>query len=374
MTDISREELEEIRAIVDPNYFDVPVRKRLYERGFRELPHLPELAMQWFMEIGMEVSPLERELWFAKRRPEDEHLEGLPPWVYYEDSLEAPPLDEIHRVRVDDTQMLMWRDRERAPEGYYPMTVRDEFFRVDMAVLAVLVTMEADRIKPKEDYEYEGTEPELDFPKATLRYYRGAWFDGLPPKDQKDLAIRVYRRMYDVLESLRLLTTLLEYGEPGKNLTTHPMEEARSYVRAAELRHVHGLKNYEVAEALGLPKPKDYDAKVSYDRDKYGRKARDRIQKGEKILIEALGEEGFQKHVAECKSEKERWKTLGPEDRLVERLTDLKEDFAPVIRTSYREPLKEAFSRLLAGDRSVLEELRGNYPPRTYHPPRPPGE
>ncbi len=97
MTDISREMLKEIRAIVDPNYFDVPGRKRLYEKGFRELPHLPELAMQWFMEIGMEISPLERELWFAKRRPEDEHLEGLPPWAYYEDNLETPPLDEIHR-------------------------------------------------------------------------------------------------------------------------------------------------------------------------------------------------------------------------------------------------------------------------------------
>ncbi len=374
MTDISREMLEEIRAIVDPNYFDVPDRKRLYERGFRELPHLPELAIQWFMEIGMEISPLDRELWFAKRRPEDEHLEGLPPWAYYEDDLETPPLDEIHRVRVDDSRMLMWRGRERTTEGYHPMTVRDEFFRVDMAVLAVLVVMEADRTKPREDHEYKGTEPELDFAKAALRYYRGAWFDGLPPKDQKDLAIRVYRRMYDVLESMRLLTTLLEYGEPGKNLTTHPMEEARSYVRAAELRHVQGLKNFEVAEALGLPKPKDYDAEDSYDRGKYGRKARDRIQKGEKILIEALGEEGFRKHVKESKSEKERWETFGPEERLVERLADLKEDFAPVIRTDYRESLKAAFSRLLAGDYSVLEELRRDYPPRTHHPPRPPEE
>jgi hypothetical protein len=228
MTDISKEQLEEIRNIVDPHYSMMLSRQRLYKKGFKDLPHLPELAMKWFQEIANEVSPLPNELWFSKRRPEEEITDRAPDWVYHEDTLEAPSPDEIHRVRVGDSQtLLVWRDRERTPEGYKPMVVRDEFSRTDMAVLAVLTIMETEQAKPKELHEYEGTEPELAFAKTLIRYYRGSEFDGLSSKDQKDLTVRTYSRMYEVLNALRNLMAFLEYGEPGKNLTTHPLETFR---------------------------------------------------------------------------------------------------------------------------------------------------
>jgi hypothetical protein len=58
MTDITKEQLEEIRNIVDPDYSMMLSRKRLYEKGFRDLPHLPKLTMEWFQEIANGVSPL----------------------------------------------------------------------------------------------------------------------------------------------------------------------------------------------------------------------------------------------------------------------------------------------------------------------------
>jgi len=61
-------------------------------------------------------------LWFSKRRPSEEDRYGAPPWLYHEDTLETPKLDKVYRVRVGDSQtLLIWRDRERTPEGYKKM-------------------------------------------------------------------------------------------------------------------------------------------------------------------------------------------------------------------------------------------------------------
>jgi hypothetical protein len=85
----------------------------------------------------------------------------------------------------------MWRDKKRTPEGYKRMVITDEFFRTDMAVLAVLTIMEADRAEPKTPWKCTGDEPELDFTEALLRYYRDN-FDSLEPDVQKDLKVETY--------------------------------------------------------------------------------------------------------------------------------------------------------------------------------------
>jgi hypothetical protein len=242
MTRISREDLEKILGAIDPHYLPEEAgRKRLDDQGFRAQPHLPKLALQWFEEISSR-GPTHDELWFSKRRPSEEDRYGAPDFLYHEDTRETPPLDEVDRVRVGDSQtLLMWRDSERTPEGYKKMVIRDEFFRSDMAILAVLTIMEADRAEPKKYWEYAGNEPELDFAEALRRYYRDD-FDSLEPDVQKDLKVETYSRIYDFLESLRLLMAHLEYGEPRKGVTRKPLTTFRRDVRAAELKHIEGLQ------------------------------------------------------------------------------------------------------------------------------------
>src|SRR5215218_11312121 len=205
MPRISREDLEKILGAIDPHYLSEEAgRKRLKDQGFRAQPHLPKLALQWFEEISSR-GPTHDALWLSKRRPSEEDRYGAPDFLYHEDTLETPPLDEVHRVRVGDSQtLLMWRDRERTPEGYKRMIIRDEFFRADMAILAVLTIMEADRAEPKTSWKYAGNEPELDFAEALLRYYRDN-FDSLESDVQKDLKVDTHAKSYDSHESKRTL-------------------------------------------------------------------------------------------------------------------------------------------------------------------------
>ncbi len=375
MSDISREDLERILNAVDPRYEWDPNRRRLYEQGFRDQPHLPKLALQWFEEIASK-GPMYDELWFSKRRPSEEERYGLPPFIYSEGSLETPPLDEVYRVRVPHAQtLLLWRGTERTPEGYKRMVVTDEFFRTDMATLAVLTTMEADRAKLRKPWEYEGEERELDFAEALLRYYRDG-FEDLSPKVQLDLKVETYRRIHAFLEALRLLMAYLEYGEARAGAPTKPLTAFRRDARAAELKHIDGLKNREIAEkldaeGLGLEEPKSYrdeEEKV----EKYARKASDSAKRGREYLERALGERKLRHHLSRAKAEKEHFKRLDDVDRLMWALAD-KSNYVHdhVVRKlrhgdpnkEKRDELRKVLSRLLDGDRSVLEDARHTFNP-----------
>lgn len=126
MSSISKEDIEKILTDIDPHYRagGKSRRKRLHEQGFRDQPHLPRLALQWFEEISSR-GPVYDELWFSKRRPSEEERYGAPDFLYHEDTLETPPLDEVYRVRVGDSQVLLvWRDRERTTRGYKKMVIR----------------------------------------------------------------------------------------------------------------------------------------------------------------------------------------------------------------------------------------------------------
>jgi len=127
------------------------------------------------------------------------------------------------------------------------MLVRDEFFRRDMAILTII---EADHVEPMNPREYAGDEPELNFPEALLRFYRHD-FDSLSPDIQKDPKIEAFSRIRNFLEALRLLMmAYLEYGEPRQGTNKKPLTTFRRDVRVAELRHIEGLKNHEIAESL----------------------------------------------------------------------------------------------------------------------------
>jgi hypothetical protein len=372
MPRISTEDLETILGAIDPHYLpeDKAGRMRFYERGgFRDLPELPKLALRWFEEIGSR-GPKHGELWFSKRRPSEEARYGIPDFLYHEDTLETPPLDEVYPVRVGDSQtLLMWRDSERTPEGYKRMIIRDEFYRADMAILAVLTIMEADHAEPKTPYKYAGNEPELDFAEALLRYYRDN-FDSLTPDVQKDLKVETYKKIYDFLESLRLLIAYLEDGKPREGVTRKPLTTFRRDVRAAELKHIEGLKNHEIAEklnaeGLGLEEPKDYRDEAE-KKEKYARKARDSAKRGkERYLEKALGEKKLRQHFTKAKAEMEHFKKLDEVDRLMWTLADKSE----YVRTNIvrknrgdrnkdkRDNLRDLLFRLLQGERSLLERV-----------------
>lgn len=386
MNNIPKEVWEKLVAAIDSDGDLELDRRQLYERGLAEYPHLPRLAMEWVQELANEKSVLPQELWWSGRRPGEEARTGLPPRVYHEDTLEMPPLDEVYRIRVDDSQtLLMWRSRERTPEGYKNMVIRDEFFRSDMAILAVLTTMEADRAEPKEAlWMYAGDEPELDFAEALLRYYRDS-FDSLSPDVQKDLKIETFSKIYDFLEALRLLMAYLEYGEPRKGVKRKPLTTFRRDVRAAELKHIEGLKNHEIVErleveGLGFDEPKEYRDEAE-KKEKYARKARDSAKRGkEQYLEKALCEKKLRQHFSRAKAEMKHFENLDDVDRLMWTLADRSDyvrlnvvkNIAPGdINRDKRDKLRGVLSRLLQGDGSVLESMNETLRP-THHADEPP--
>jgi len=253
------------------------------------------------------------------------------------------------------------------------MIIRDEFFRTDMAILAVLTIMEADHAEPKEHWEYVGNEPELDFAEALLRYYRDN-FDSLEPDVQKDLKVETYKKIYAFLESLRLLMAHLEYGEARKGVTRKPLTTFRRDVRVAELKHIEGLKNHEIAEklnaeGLGLEEPKLYRDEAE-KKEKYARKARDSAKRGkEQYLEKALGEKKLRQHFIKAKEQMKHFERLDEVDQLMWTLGDRSEYVhTNIVRKNRgdlnkdkRDKLRDVLSRLLKGERSILERVDYQY-------------
>lgn len=295
----------------------------------------------------------------------------MPPWVYYEDTLEMPPRDEVHWVEAKSGQkLLVWRDGDRTPQGYKATVVRDAFFKADLAALAFLTALEADLLNFIEKHGSYGdpdSEREQEYARALLRYYRDG-YDALPCRGQEGLLRGTLERIHRVLKDARDLMAYLEHGEPWTGLPKNPLGNPRLDVRAAELKHIEELTLVEIGERLNIEKPKVEDSKTGqpreydhkYDKEKYARKVGDYASRGEEILKKALGEEGFLEHVEAAKSEIDRWESLGEEDRLVELLADMcPPDVARSIRNDRREALRDIFSGLLQrGERPTTEELR----------------
>jgi hypothetical protein len=205
--------------------------------------------------------------------------------------------------------------------------------------------MESSDERPRRVWEYAGDEPELEFPKALLRYYRPD-FENLSPKDQTYMAAETYRRLQEVVGALRNLTAYLEYGDPKAGLTRHPLEDVVRDVRAAELKYIDRLKNYQIAEALGLDRPKNARDQKEV-REKQGRKGREAVKRGTRILEEALGKEGFKEHVEASKAEIRRWRTLSDEERLIERMADYIGEDPARFRRLYGDKVRKLLSQEL---------------------------
>jgi len=206
--------------------------------------------------------------------------------------------------------------------------------------------MESSDERSRRVWEYAGDEPELEFPKALLRYYRPE-FENLLPNDQKDMAAETYRRLQEVGGALRNLTAFLEYGEPKEGLTRHPLEDVVRDVRAAELKYIEGLKNHQIAEALSFDPPKNARDEQEF-KEKKGRKGREAAKRGRRILEEALGKKGFKEHVEASVAEIRRWQSLSDEERLIERMADMIGEDPESFRRLFGDKARELLSRHLA--------------------------
>lgn len=286
--------IEELAVAFDPDGDLEVERRRLYEGGLAMYPHLPRLLMEWMQEFANERNFLPQEIWFSGRRPDEKARTGLPPRVYYEDTLEMPPRDEVYSVEAKSGQkLLVWRDGDRTPQGYKAAVVRDAFFKADLAALAFLTALEADLLNFTEkpgSYGDPDSEREQEYARALLRYYRDG-YEALPHRAQKGLLRGTLERIHVVLKGIRDLMAYLEHGEPWIGLPKAPLGNPRLDVRAAELKHIEGLKLVEIGERLNIEKPevkdprtgklRDYDHK--YDREKYARRVGDYATRGEKV-------------------------------------------------------------------------------------------
>jgi hypothetical protein len=202
-----------------------------------------------------------------------------------------------------------------------------------------------------------------------LRYYRDN-FDSLELDVQKDLKVETYRKIYDFLDSLRLLMAHLEHGKPREGVTRKPLTTFRRDVRAAELKHIEGLKNHEIAEklnaeGLGLEEPKSYRDEDE-KKDKYARKARESAKRGEEQYLEkALGEKKLRQHFTKAKAEMKHFEQLDEVDQLMWTLADKSEYVhTNIVRKNRgdrnkdkRDNLRDFLFRLLQGERSLLERV-----------------
>lgn len=154
----------------------------------------------------------------------------------------------------------------------------------------------------------------LEYVAAMLRHYRPE-FDELPYPDRVALLKDGCGRVNEFLESLRKLVGFLEYGVPEKDLRPK-LEKAARDVRAAELRDVEGLSNRKIGERLSIPPP-DTD-RVRRTNSTAGAAA----DRGNDLVVDALGEEGWRQLIELKKADRDRFLALSEEDRSVVQLAE----------------------------------------------------
>jgi hypothetical protein len=154
----------------------------------------------------------------------------------------------------------------------------------------------------------------LEYVVAFLRHYRPE-FDEMPRAEQLVLMKEGLGRVNNFLKGLRQLEAFLEYGIAGKDLRPK-IEDAAGDIRAAELRAVEGLSNREVGELLGIaPSERDPDRHDNA-------KARTRADRGERLLIGNLGEEGWRELVKAKRAQRDQYLSLSEEERGVVQLAE----------------------------------------------------
>jgi len=217
--------------------------------------------------------------------------------------IKTEALDESLIEREVDSSNEEWPE----PGGaLFEETVRELVQAVDDGLVEALE-------EDMREFRYADDEPHvhavhtLAYVLALLRYYRPE-FNNLPREERVALLKEALRRVNNFLKGLRQLEAFLEYGAPERDLRPR-IEDAAGDIRAAELRVVEGLSNREIGEVLGIaPSQTDLDKGDNA-------KARTRADRGERLLISSLGEEGWRKLVEAKRAQRDHYQALSEEEQ-----------------------------------------------------------
>ena len=151
-----------------------------------------------------------------------------------------------------------------------------------------------------------------------LRYFRPD-YDKLSRREQTALIQGACDRLNKFHWALEELVGFAEYAtydaSKRKLRKLKPAtDNVQLYVDAALLRDVEGLKYKEIGDRLGARTPDAEEWKTKRDAST----PRSWVAKGRGLLELAWGEEGYAARVAAKKAERERWRNLSIEDRLLE--------------------------------------------------------
>jgi hypothetical protein len=147
----------------------------------------------------------------------------------------------------------------------------------------------------------------IDYVVALLRHFRPE-FDELESDAQLALVRDGCRRMNAYLQALRQLTTFLEYGRPDKDLRL-TLKSVERDIRAAELQDIEGLSSVKVGRVLGIEPPPSDQFKRTNSR------ALNMAKRGRQILVDALGQDGWQKLAESKRAEREYFSSLAIEEQ-----------------------------------------------------------
>ena len=267
-----------------------------------------------------------------------------------------PPI-HARKVKFDKGQELWIRfDTRRDDEGYMAVEVMDTP-RSDAAILAAMVAWLAqpidfeslieaarfvnssakkaqeerieanmERMRKGEDITWEEhvaafrditdllakIKPgkHLQYILPLVQYYKPEAVN-CSPQELQDLLEKTCNYINDFLESLRKLQAFLEYGSPNQKLAP-AIKEPKRDVRAAILHEVDGLNYRQIGERMEIPLPPDFEIKGEHQT------VRKMVERGQRILKEAFGREGWRERAETMKAQKAWWESLSGEEQYKE--------------------------------------------------------
>jgi hypothetical protein len=248
--------------------------------------------------------------------------------------------EDAYAVVPEGSRQVLWlqlNGLRSIKRGYREVRVSDKPIRTDTAIVSALTALEGRSVNIEglresleksdisldESLYMQGLKSEgalpfrghvsslfLDYVLLLLRYHRPD-FSLLSREEKIGLIVHACARINEFLDALKKLVTFLEYGTPDGRAKPATRAADRD-VKAAVLRDVDGLTYREIGEELDVPQPKDFEIKGDYPR------VRQMVNRGRKILVLALGEDGWRRHIEAMKAEAKRWNSLSEVEQEVE--------------------------------------------------------
>jgi hypothetical protein len=182
--------------------------------------------------------------------------------------------------------------------------VRDLPSRTDKATLAALSVLEGGGVREEGIQRIRrhlrgDSEVYLGSEKARLLAFARLLLQHHNREPDPDLLVETCKRVAAVAESARQLAAFLEFGAADRKLIP-ASKDPQTDVLAAELHHIAGMSQKEVAQTLRRTQSDRMKIKGGHDM------AASMIERGTGIFVRALGEEGWERYKAKTREEYER--------------------------------------------------------------------